>query len=195
MDVVLIRHARPDVGEGTCYGCLDLALAQPISPASAQILRACGPQRPARMIASPLLRAAHTAEMLAQALGEAAPAIETDARLRELDFGQWEGMAWDAIPRASLDAWAADLLDGRPHGGESAAQAMARVCEWAESLPVETPEVCWVVAHAGPMRMLAAHWLGVPLAVTLGWQLEWGATCGFRLGAGRNRLGWWNRQA
>ena len=194
MDVVLIRHARPQVCAGTCYGRLDLALARPWSPAPAQLLAACGPQRPTRIIASPLIRAAETASLLANALAvqSASPTVETDARLCELDFGAWEGMAWDAIPRAALDAWAADLLDSRLHGGESAAQAMARVGEWAASMPLHADDVCWVVTHAGPMRMLAAQWLGVPLSVTLGWELGWGASCGFRFAGAHAALRWWN---
>jgi hypothetical protein len=30
MEVVLIRHAQPDVAPGICYGALDLKLAQPV---------------------------------------------------------------------------------------------------------------------------------------------------------------------
>ena len=37
-----------------------------------------------------------------------------------MDFGALGGhCGGDAIPRAELDAWAADFLHARPHGGES----------------------------------------------------------------------------
>ncbi|WP_354682107.1 histidine phosphatase family protein [Cupriavidus necator] len=189
MDVVLIRHAQPDVPAGTCYGCLDLPLVSPLTPPVARI--AAGLPAPARIVTSPLARASGTAQALAQSTGVAA--IDSEPRLREIDFGSWEGVAWDAIDRAALDQWAADLLHARPHGGESPAQAQARVAGWAGSLDLGSDDCLWVVGHAGPMRMLAAHWLGVPLAVTVNWALGFGASCRFRLGARGVRLDWWNR--
>lgn len=190
MDLVLIRHAAPEVAQGICYGALDLPLAQPVLPEPARMLLALDGLAPQRIVCSPMTRARATADLLARDFGLLPQA---DARLRELDFGRWEGLAWDAVPRAELDAWAADLLHARPHGGETVAQAMARVAAWADALPVDAPDRLWVVAHAGPMRMLAAHWLGVPLATTLGWDLGYGASCRFTLSIGLARLRWWNR--
>ncbi|WP_454722639.1 MULTISPECIES: histidine phosphatase family protein [Cupriavidus] len=193
MDLVLIRHAQPRVAPGICYGALDLALAEPVSPAPARMLAALGGLAPRRILCSTLTRARATAALLAE---HHALVPEPDARLRELDFGNWEGLAWDALPRADLDAWAADLLHAAPHGGESAATAMARVAEWADALPADardSRDCLWVVTHAGPMRMLAAHWLGVPLVTTLGWDLAFGASCRFTLGGAAPRLRWWNR--
>ena len=191
MDVVLIRHAQPQVPAGTCYGCLDLPLLAPLTPPAASIV--AGLPAPDRIVASPLARALGTAQALAQAWPGGVPDIDTEAALREIDFGSWEGVAWDAIDRGALDQWAADLLHARPHGGESPAQAMARVAGWAATLAGERAQCLWVVGHAGPMRMLAAHWLGVPLATTVGWELGFGASCGFRPEQGVARLGWWNR--
>jgi alpha-ribazole phosphatase len=193
MDVVLIRHARPDVGPGICYGNLDLSLAVPMTPAPTAIVAAL--PVPQRIVTSPLLRAGDTAKALMRALTPAEPAIDVEPRLRELDFGDWEGKPWDVIPRAELDDWAGHLLEGRPHGGESAAQAMARVTAWADTLSGAQDRCIWVVGHAGPMRMLAAHWLRLPLDRTLGWELAFGASCLFRLGNTQPQLAWWNRGA
>jgi alpha-ribazole phosphatase len=195
MDVVLIRHARPDVGPGICYGRLDLRLATPVAPAPAAMVAAL--PTPQRVLASPLRRAADTALLLRQALPVHTPEPEFEPRLAEIDFGAWEGRAWDDIPRGELDALAQDLLDACPHGGETAAQAMARVSGWATALAQQgiSDDCLWVVGHAGPMRMLAAHWLGLPLATTLGWELGFGASSLFRLGNGAPQLAWWNRGA
>ncbi|MGO4303030.1 alpha-ribazole phosphatase family protein [Cupriavidus sp. RAF12] len=208
MELVLIRHARPEVAPNICYGILDLALAMPVSPAPARIVSTLHGLWPDRIITSPAARARETAAQLVRWLDSIEPdkagslACEVQPRLRELDFGEWEGRHWDTIPSADLDDWAANLMEARPHGGESAAQVMARVVEWADSLPAgqDGQERClWVVTHAGPMRMLAAHWLGLTLAQTMQWELAFGATCHFRLGdprgAGTARLGWWNRLA
>lgn len=192
MEVVLIRHAKPEVAAGVCYGRLDLALAQPVTPVPAQIAAAL--PLPHRIVISPAQRAQGTAAQLRACMPDP-PTCEVEPRLREMDFGAWEGQRWDAIPRDALDLWAADLMEARPHGGESPAQVMARVGEWADGLDVDADERLWVVTHAGPMRMLAAHWLGLTLAQTLQWSLEFGATCRFRLGDGPARMRWWNRVA
>ncbi len=193
MDVVLIRHARPDVAPGICYGVLDLKLAQPVCPAPARIARMLGDLPPSRLVTSPAARATETAALLAAHAN--APACDIEPRLREIDFGAWEGKAWDTIPRDALDLWASDLMGACPHGGESARQVMARVTAWADTLDASADDCLWVVTHAGPMRMLAAHWLGLTLAQTLQWELEFGATCHFHLGNRSARLGWWNRSA
>lgn len=190
MEVLLIRHARPEVAAGICYGSLDLALTTPVTPDPARVVAGLAP--PHRIVTSPALRARDTAAQLIACQPDL-PTAEAEPRLREMDFGTWEGQAWATIPRDALDLWAADLMGARPHGGESAAQVAARVAEWADALDVESDTRLWVVTHAGPMRMLAAHWLGIPLAQTLQWSLGFGATCRFSLGDGAPRLGWWNR--
>ncbi len=192
MEVVLIRHAQPVVEPGICYGSLDLALATPVVPAPARI--AAGLARPHRIVTSPALRARETAAQLIACV-ENLPDYELEPRLREMDFGAWEGQHWDAIPREALDLWAADLMGARPHGGESATQVIARIGAWADALDVASDTRLWVVTHAGPMRMLAAHWLGLELAQTLQWALDFGATCQFRLGHGPARLSGWNHAA
>lgn len=203
MELVLIRHAQPHVEPGVCYGRLDLPLADPMFPcveSLAQALDRHGSGRPARIIASPARRASETARLLAAAIGHAD--VEHEPRLREVDFGEWEGRRWDDLPREGLDQWAADLMHACPHGGETTGAAWARVAQWADEMQAHADRAgcVWVVCHAGPMRMLAAHWLRMPLTATLDWQLGWGASCAFRLlpsapsGSGSMaRLLWWNR--
>jgi alpha-ribazole phosphatase len=143
----LVRHPPVDAG-GRCYGRLDLPLAD---PADADLLAArIGPV--ARTVwTSPAQRC----RLVAARLGP----HRVDARLQELDFGAWEGMAWDAVPRAMLDAWAADPWNFAPPGGESAAALAERVRAVAPSL--EDGDV--LITHGGPLRMLAAVLTGGPI--------------------------------
>ncbi|MBC7444844.1 MAG: histidine phosphatase family protein [Polaromonas sp.] len=131
MKLWLVRHAQPLVDAGVCYGRLDV-------PADAQATAECARQLAALLpagvsvISSPLQRC----EQLAQALQAQRPDLvyKTDARLQEMDFGQWEGRAWDAIGAAALDAWVADFAGHRPGGGESVQAFMQRVAGlWDET--------------------------------------------------------------
>jgi alpha-ribazole phosphatase len=150
MPVILLRHTRPAVAEGTCYGRSDLALAQDFGAALAGILRDL--PEVARVVTSPLTRCRRLAEAIA---AERGLGLVADDRLREMDFGSWEGRAWAAIPRADLDAWAADFHGARPHGGESVAMLAARVGAALTETPASRPPVLWV-AHSGIARAAAA---------------------------------------
>ena len=68
-----------------------------------------------------------------------------------MDFGQWEGRFWDAIPRAEMDAWTADFADyAAGNTGESVSQFMARVAVCYDSLQPGS-RTLWIT-HAGVIR-------------------------------------------
>ncbi len=201
VDLLLIRHPAPAVGVGICYGKTDVPLAGDAAEAAHSVaarLAALGAPLPQHLVTSPLQRCTSLAEGLARHFD---CVCGIDARLREIDFGEWEGQAWDAIDRAALDAWAADLRHARMHGGESVAQLETRVGAWLEdwrvsiAAPVaaQAPRVL-AVTHAGVMRMIAALTLGEPLETTLTWPLEMAAVVWLRRapGAGGWRLLHWN---
>jgi alpha-ribazole phosphatase len=78
-----------------------------------------------------------------------------DVRLRELDFGTWEGIAWTDIPRSALDEWAADPFGFAPPAGESGAQLICRVRSFF--FEVCSPRrATIVISHGGPLRILTA---------------------------------------
>ena len=122
MPVTLVRHTRPAVPEGVCYGATDLDLASTFDDEAVAVLAALPPTE--RLVSSPLLRCRRLAERIGTARG-VAPMF--DERLKEFDFGAWECMRWDDIPRSELDEWAADFFHARPHGGESVQMLHDRV--------------------------------------------------------------------
>ena len=151
MQVFLIRHSRPLIRTGICYGQLDVDCEDP-APIAVR-LQACLPTG-TPVISSPLRRA----RRLATALD---PEAGIDERLSEINFGAWEGLAWDTISRTALDDWAADVLHFTPPGGESVADLQRRAIDFAQSL--NTPRIA-LVCHAGIMRALIGHWRKMPLA-------------------------------
>lgn len=120
MALTLIRHLAPPEGAGLCYGRSDLT-ASGVLPDAARRLAGFRPVD--RIVTSPLIRCRILAVRLGRTLGLP---VRIDPDWREMDFGRWEGLPWDHVPRAELDAWAADLVHARPHGGESVAQLLAR---------------------------------------------------------------------
>ena len=121
MPVTLVRHTQPDVAADICYGSTDLKLAASFADEAADVtaaLRHCEV-----LISSPLLRCKLLADVIADSFGVA---VQIDERLREMDFGRWEGRPWSEIPRVEISMWSEDFMHARPHGGESVAMLHAR---------------------------------------------------------------------
>lgn len=147
MALTLLRHTAPVVAKGVCYGATDLALAATFAQEAAAIVRDL--PRPVRIVTSPLSRC----RLLAEHLGAAFDLpTQVDPRWREMDFGGWEGLAWDAVPRDALDNWADDFRHYAGHGGESVAQLESRV---REAL-ADTQEGALIVTHAGCIKAACA---------------------------------------
>ena len=149
----LIRHFPPAVPPGVCYGQTDLPLLTPLFEQSGALDRLCE-QLPANMaslpvFSSPLQRCAELAAQLH-------PAPIIDARLQELDFGDWELQTWDAIGPTALDDWAADIAGFRPPQGETGYELQQRVLAWLHDIAINDAEMV-VVTHAGVMRALQAY--------------------------------------
>ncbi|MEM8769158.1 MAG: histidine phosphatase family protein [Pseudomonadota bacterium] len=146
MAVILMRHTRPVLGPAYCYGSLDIAVADTFTADATAALE----RLPAvdRIVSSPLRRARRLAETVAEARGLS---LAVDPRVSEMDFGAWEGLLWSAVPRGELDAWAADFLDARPHGGESVRTFRLRIREALEDHAADEGD-CLVVCHAGVVR-------------------------------------------
>lgn len=162
MQVFLIRHPRPFLDLGVCYGRLDIQAEDP-QPVAAR-LKPLLPEG-TTVFSSPLRRA----RLLAEALD---PETRIDARLSEMDFGEWEGQPWNAIDRYALDAWAADILHYAPPGGESVAGLQHRAIDFVTGLrgsPVA------LVTHCGVIRALLGHWRQLSVDEWTSLQIDFGS--------------------
>lgn len=158
MRLYLVRHGRPEIAPGICYGSTDVRVPQ---QEHQRVADALAPRLPpgVGLWTSPASRCRDLAQCLAGALGAPAPAV--DARLQEMDFGEWEMRAWDDIARAEIDAWAGALPHYRPGQGESVLQVARRVAAFHASLQNAGHAQAIVVCHAGTIRLLARLHAGV----------------------------------
>ncbi len=180
MRLFLIRHPRPLVAEGICYGSSDVALAEDAAMVAAR-LKPLLPDVP--VFCSPLSRC----RLLAQALH---PAPVCDERLREIDFGGWEMQTWDAIGRPAIDAWVADPLHYAGHGGESVAMLRRRAVACVGEIAARH-EAAILVVHAGVMKALAVELLGLPDSAWFSTSFVFGSVSLIE----ENRLVWHNAPA
>ena len=104
-------------------------------------------------VASPLCRARLTMELVRDALKLPAADYHVDDRLREIAYGQWEGLTLPEMQLHDAATFASRNLDKwgiAAPAGESYAGVTLRMREWFESLPADTV----TVAHGGTMRAL-----------------------------------------
>jgi alpha-ribazole phosphatase len=154
MQLYLVRHPKPLVAPGLCYGASDVLCRQEEIRASAELL---GQRLPKglKIISSPLQRC----EQLAQTLCQQAPhfSYETDEKLAEMNFGSWEMLAWDQIAPHELAAWTQDFASYRCGGcGESVAILLQRVACRLHATLLQNENQIWIT-HAGVIR--AVQWL------------------------------------
>lgn len=166
----LIRHAKVQAPSGICYGQLDLPAQPDATQQSALVLAQTLPKH-LHVWCSPLQRC----DQLTQALSALRPDLtfETDLRLRELDFGAWEGLLWDDIARSEIDAWSTQLATYAPGGGETLEHMLARVrSALKDTFSHRNPQrvgawlshagvarcVQWLLSSSASTQPCATHW-------------------------------------
>ncbi len=129
-----------------------------------------------RVIASPMVRTQETGAALGRRLGVH---VETEERLREIDFGKWEGLTGEEVALREGDAihqWrygtiAAPAGESLPHVGERLDAAMRDFAAEHARLAVEESDVerSWAcVSHAVAIKCA----IGVSMRMHVG---AWGA--------------------
>ncbi|MFO6421581.1 histidine phosphatase family protein [Hylemonella sp. W303a] len=150
MKLWLVRHAPPLIASGVCYGASDVeADAERTADCAARL--AAELPRGLRIHCSPLRRCTQLAQVLCTLRPDLH--LRQDARLREMDFGRWEGVRWDDIPRAAYDAWTAHFATERFGGHESANELLQRVAAARADVQAAGQDAVWVT-HAGVLRAM-----------------------------------------
>ena len=133
-------HTDPALNERGCEG--------------AEALAARLRERPVEVVySSDLRRAAMTAEAV---VSGRAVEVELRAGLREIFFGEWEGLRWREIEDrdgAYAEAWAREFPAWPAPGGETYAEFCARVMrELGEVQAMARGRHALVVTHGGVLR-------------------------------------------
>lgn len=114
--------------------------------------------------ASDLSRTIATAE--AVAVHHGLP-VQADIRLREVDFGDWEGFTYKELSEkdpAVLKSWEDDVVHQAPPGGESFLTLQKRSVEaFFEIASRHDGQTIVIVAHGGTNRAIFCHLVGVEL--------------------------------
>ncbi|OHY81906.1 histidine phosphatase family protein [Marinobacter sp. AC-23] len=157
----LIRHGEPEGGP-MYRGSKD----DPLSEAGWQQMRRAIAKTDHwdAIVTSPMLRCVRFAQELADNYGIP---LHKDERLREINFGEWEGRTADEVMASDGDRlsqfWANPVVC-TPPGGEPAKDFNHRVVEswhhWQQELAGQN---VLVVCHGGVIRMIVADAMNIAL--------------------------------
>ena len=161
--LILVRHGETDLNtENRMQGQSDPPLnARGRAQAEAVGRRLAGEALQVA-IASDLQRAWETATIITAG---SSVSLSAEPRLREMSFGDWEGLTYEQIQARDPDVlarWGADVLGFTPPGGENLRQFAKRVGPVLEALIQEhEDETLLLVAHGGSLQLLIALALGL----------------------------------
>jgi broad specificity phosphatase PhoE len=165
--IVLVRHGQTAANaSGLLLGRADPPLTELGHRQAEAVARVV--TSPAAVISSPLLRARQTAAAFGLP-------VTVDERWAELDYGEYDGRPFDAVPAEEWDRWRHDAHFAPP-GGESLADLGRRVrsvCADLAATPAaaSTSEQVVVVSHVSPVKAAVA-W-----ALDAGDELAWRLYC------------------
>lgn len=149
MEIYLIRHTKPKIEEGICYGQLDIDLAETQNIEIENILSKL-PLNIELVYSSPLKRC----KILAENINSK---VLFDERLMELNFGDWEGKKWDDIDQNKLNIWMNDYVNVKVENGESYLDLFDRAqLFWNEKIVNSNDNFnkIAIVTHAGFIRAI-----------------------------------------
>jgi broad specificity phosphatase PhoE len=153
-DLLFIRHAETDMA-GTFCGHSDPPVNERGLGQLQKLIAEFRHPPIDAIFSSDLQRASSTARALATPLNLA---ITLNSRLREIHFGEWEGLTWREIEqRDSVYAklWTEHYLELTPPGGEDFEKFRARVLNEIAVLSKKTKyKRAAIVTHAGVMRVV-----------------------------------------
>ena len=167
MTIFLIRHGETEWNRARRYQgwsdspLTELGLAQ--AAAIGHRLAALPEAAAAEIVASPIGRARHTAEIIAQCLGRTLPP-RCDDRLREISLGAWDGLDRRDIMARMAERfeefeWYFETPDGETYDGFS-----GRIAAWLGELG-DGPVIA--VCHGVVTRVMRGLYAGLPRAVAL----------------------------
>ena len=164
MRLALVRHAEAaEDARGRCYGRLDVGLSAVGRVQCAALAERFRGEPVGAVVTSPALRARETAEAIAAPHGLD---VQVVASLRELDFGDLEGRAYDEIAVSDpelYERWMTASTTLRFPGGESFADLQERVDAGIDELVQgHRDELVVVATHGGVVRAVLRSVLELP---------------------------------
>jgi alpha-ribazole phosphatase len=171
MEIFLIRHTSVDVPKGICYGKSDVGLnhtAETEMANTATRLSAICDIEKAVIWSSPANRCVALAKTIRSD-------FHLEERLWEMNFGDWEMLAWKDIKQEHSDPWMADFVNVNTPNGESFKELSARANEFLDEIITQNHEQVVLVNHSATIRTLICRALDLDLKNAFRMEIDYGS--------------------
>lgn len=163
MNLIAVTHGAVDCPDDLCVGQTEMALSDAGFTAVQRLAASWSGPSPRFLFSSDLRQARQSAQVFAAQLASE-PLFEP--RLREIDFGEWQGRNWKQVAREDRKRyghWLANPVIQAAPGGESFTDLLRRSGAWLASLLSTTRhgDTVLAVTHVGTLRALLCHTLGL----------------------------------
>ena len=193
MTIYLIRHTETNVSKSTIYGASDVGLSPNFKTEWLNLKHKLSLLNASKkiIISSPLSRCTQLATELSAFLSTP---FETDDRLKELNFGDWEGRKWGDIDPETLNNWMGNYVNIAPPNGETYQQLADRCGDFLADIKEKSdPSVSlFIIAHGGSIRTFLHTALGLQLEKTFDFTVDYGSISILNYKHGRFSLQTWN---
>lgn len=179
-ELTLIRHGEVEgCWKKICYGAMDVPLSEKGQQNSRHLASRLAIEPPPQFIFhSDLMRTRFLAEQIALAFPSEIPVV-ADTRLRERDYGQWQGLSWDEAYACDPDHFQ-DLIDGPdtycPPNGETTSAMQNRIVSWYQQQVADPDNMMdakiIAISHSGPIASLAGWLTGTAANQWTPWMLK-----------------------
>lgn len=168
--IYLVRHGETEFNrERRLQGHVDSPLTElgrrQAEAAAVRLAGLIGSARGWRIVASPLGRAQRTAEILARRLG--VERIESEARLMEVSWGDWDGRLRAEVAAAFPDTFGRSNWAFDAPTAETYDEMRARLAGWLADLPPEGGRRIIAVSHGVTGRVLRGLYAGAALEAVM----------------------------
>lgn len=161
-ELILIRHGEVDASwKGICYGAMDVPLSTKGEKQSLQLAQLILRRwTPSSIYHSGLSRTQFLAEAISKACSASVQARE-DSRLRERNYGDWQGLTWEeayASDPKNFHGLIEDPDHYRPPRGETTSEMQHRAISWLKGCTLcKSKGPIMAISHSGPIASLAGH--------------------------------------
>lgn len=154
--MIFLRHPKPDIAEGVCYGRTDMDIADIGYEQINQALKTT--PRANKILSSPAIRCRKLTLSLAKR-DNIEPIF--DERLWELNMGDFEGVRWDEMDREQSEKWLSDPINACPPNGEAFGDLQKRVLNALADHLDKTHTTTIIICHASPIRAVQMAWQNI----------------------------------
>lgn len=165
LHLIFVRHGETNWNiEGRIQGCTDIPLNENGRAQLRAVARRFESDTFDAIYSSDLSRAYDTARAIAEPHGMS---VQLDERLRECNFGKWEGHSAADLHKTDPNGWARRWDDATyaPPGGESTYDFLARSAHLMRDVKAAHPDGgrLLLVSHGGSIRMFLMALLDLPV--------------------------------